>query len=77
MILEKKENNLYEIISINYEEIDLEYNKEIGYLLSYNNDDVYISLVTYDQKNQEISYVNKFEDFKIKMIEVLEKHFII
>ena len=77
MILEKKENNLYEIMSINYQGIELEYNKEIGYLLSYNNDNVYIALVTYDQKNQEVSYVNKFEVFKIKMIEVLKKHFII
>ncbi|BCZ48396.1 hypothetical protein psyc5s11_44630 [Clostridium gelidum] len=77
MILEKKENNLYEIMSINYKEIDLEYNKEIGYLLSYSNDQVYISVVTYDLMNHEVSYVNKFEVFKTKMMEALEKYFII
>ena len=77
MILEKKENNLYEIMSINYKEIYLEYNKEIGYLLSYNNDNVYIFVVTYDQKNQEVSYVNKFENFKTPIMKSLEKYFII
>jgi len=77
VILEKKDNKLYEIMSINYKGIDLEHNKEIGYLLSYNNDNVYISLVTYDLKNQEVSYVNEFDCFKTKMIEAIEKHFII
>ena len=76
MILEKKENNLYEIMSINYKEIDLEYNKEIGYLLSYSNDQVHISVVTYDLKSHEVSYTNKFEVLKNKMIEALEKYFI-
>ena len=77
MILEKKENNLYEITSVDFQEIDLEYNKELGYLLSYSNDNVYIYLVIYDEKNQEVSYVDEFEVLKTKMIEVLEKHFIL
>ncbi|HEX9025821.1 MAG TPA: hypothetical protein VF839_05105, partial [Clostridium sp.] len=77
VILEKKENNLYQITSVDFQEIDLEYNKEIGYLLSYSNDDVYISLVTYDKKNEKVTYINKFEKFKTEMIKVLEKHFII
>ena len=66
VILEKKENNLYQITSVDFQEIDLDYNKELGYLLSYSNDNVYIYLVTYDEKNQEVSYVNKFESFKNK-----------
>jgi len=77
VILEKKENNLYQITSVDFQEIDLEYNKEIGYLLSYSNDDVYISLVTYDSKNQEVSHINKFDCFKTKMIEAIKKHCII
>jgi len=77
VILEKKENNLYQITSVDFQEIDLEYNKEIGYLFSYSNDDVYISLVIYDKKNEKVTYINKFEKFKTKMIKVLEKHFII
>lgn len=76
IILERKEKNLYQIMYINYKEIDLEYNKEIGYLLSYSNDQVYISVVNYDQKNHEVSYVNKFENFKAQMMESLEKYFI-
>jgi len=77
VILEKKENNLYQITSVDFQEIDLEYNKEIGYLFSYSNDDDYISLVIYDKKNEKVTYINKFEKFKTKMIKVLEKHFII
>ena len=77
MILEKKETNLYEIISTNYQEIDLEYNKEIGYLLSYSNDDVYISVVIYDGKNEQVTYLDKLENFNIKMIKALENHLII
>ena len=77
VILEKKETNLYKIISVNYKKINLEYNKEIGYLLSYSKDDVCISLVTYDKKNEKVIYTNKFEKFKNKMIEALEKYFII
>ncbi|OOM82582.1 hypothetical protein CLPUN_00660 [Clostridium puniceum] len=76
-ILEKKEKNLYKIILRNYEEIDLEYGKEIGYLLLYNKGEVYISLVTYDKKNEKIESVNQYENFNEKMIEILEKHFII
>lgn len=76
-ILEKKEKNLYEIILRNYEEIDLEYNKEIGYLFLYCKDEVYISLVTYDIKNEKIECINKYEKFNEKMIEILEKHLII
>jgi hypothetical protein len=77
VILEKKENNLYEITSVNFQAIDLDYNKELGYLLSYSNDDVYISLVTYDEKNEKVIYINKFGKFKNKMIKALEKYFII
>lgn len=76
-ILEKKEKNLYEIILTNYEEIDLEYNKEIGYLLLYNKDEVFISVVIYDKKNEKIEYVDKYKKFNNKMLEILEKHFII
>jgi hypothetical protein len=76
-ILEKKEKNLYEIILRNYEEIDLEYNKEIGYVLLHSKDEVYISLVTYDTKNEKIECINKYEKFNEKMIEILEKHLII
>lgn len=75
--LEKKEKNLYEIILRNYEEIDLEDSKEIGYLLLYNMDEVYISLATYDEKNEKIEYVNKYEKFNEKMIKILERHLII
>lgn len=73
--LKKKENNLYEIISRNYEEINLEYEKEIGYLLSYKGDEVSISLVVYDEKNEKIEFVNKYENFKDGMYETLKKHF--
>jgi hypothetical protein len=77
MILERKETNLYEIIPVKYEKIDLEYNKEIGYLLSYNKDEVCISVVIYDKKNEKIECVNEHESFTKKMIEILEKHFIL
>lgn len=76
-ILEKKESNLYEITQVKYQEINLEYGKEIGCLLSYSNDDVYISLVTYDEKNEKVTYINKLESFNTKITEVLEKCFII
>ncbi|CUU46198.1 hypothetical protein [Clostridium beijerinckii] len=79
VILEKKENNLYQIVSNEYKKIDLEENSELGYLLSYDNDTVYISLVVYDKKHEKVicKYNNKFIDFKSKMIEELEKHFIL
>lgn len=79
VILEKKENNLYQIVSNEYKKIDLEENSELGYLLSYDNDIVYISLVVYDKKHEKVicKYNNKFTAFKSKMIEELEKHFIL
>ena len=77
VVVEKKKNNLYEITPVKYKEIDLEYNKEIGCLLSYSNDDVYISLVTYDKKNEKVTYINKLENFNAQIIEVLEKYFIV
>ncbi|AJG97616.1 hypothetical protein LF65_00997 [Clostridium beijerinckii] len=79
VILEKKENNLYQIVSNEYKKIDLEENSELGYLLSYDNDTVYISLVVYDKKHEKVSckYNNKFTAFKSEMIEELEKHFIL
>lgn len=79
VILEKKENNLYQIVSNEYKKIDLEENSELGYLLSYDNDTVYISLVVYDKKHEKVicKYNNKFTAFKSKMIEELEKHFIL
>lgn len=73
--LKKKENNLYAIISKNYEEIDLEYGKEIGYLLSYEKEEVYIYMVVYDEKSEKIEFANKFERFKDVMYEMLKKHF--
>jgi hypothetical protein len=75
--LEKKESNLYQIISNSFQEINLENNNQLGYLLSYRNDDVYISLVVYDEKNEKTIFSEEFEAFKSKMIEVLQKHFII
>ncbi|AQS03544.1 hypothetical protein [Clostridium beijerinckii] len=79
VILEKKETNLYEIVSNEYKKIDLEENSELGYLLCYDNDTVYISLVVYDKKHEKVicKYNNKFTAFKSKMIEELEKHFIL
>jgi hypothetical protein len=77
VILEKKESNLYKITPVKYEEINLKYSKQIGALLSYNNDEVYISLVSYDEKDEKITSINKFEKFEVKMIEVLKKCFII
>lgn len=79
VILEKKENNLYQIVSNEYKKIDLEENSELGYLLSYDNDTVYISLVVYDKKHEKVSckYNDKFTAFKSEMIEELEKHFIL
>lgn len=79
VILEKKKNNLYQIVSNEYKKIDLEENSELGYLLSYDNDTVYISLVVYDKRHEKVicKYNNKFTDFKSKMIEELEKHFIL
>jgi len=77
MIIEKKQTNLYEITPVKYKEIDLEYGKEIGCLLSYSNDYVFISLVAYDEKNKKIVNINKIENFNTKIIEVLEKYFII
>jgi len=79
VVLEKKETNLYQIVSNEYKKIDLEDNSELGYLLSYNNDTVYISLAVYDKKNEKVicKNNNKFDDFKSKMIKELEKHFIL
>lgn len=77
MVLEKKESNLYQITAANFNKIDLDKNKELGYLLSYRNDNVYISLVMYDKKTEQVINVSKFNDFKNDMIEALEKHFIV
>lgn len=77
VLVEKKENNLYELISKNYKEIDLDSNSELGYLLAYKNDEVYISLVTYDKKSEKVNCINQFEHLKPEMIEALEKHFIV
>lgn len=79
VILEKKETNLYGIVSNEYKKIDLEENSELGYLLCYDNDTVYISFVVYDKKHEKVicKYNNKFTAFKSKMIEELEKHFIL
>jgi hypothetical protein len=79
VVLEKKETNLYQITSNEFQEIDLKENNELGYLLSYSNNNVNISLIEYDQKNEKVICVDteKFENFKEKMIEELEKHFII
>lgn len=77
-LLERKETNLYELISKNFKEIDLNSNNELGYLLAYRNDEVYISLCTYDQKNEKINCINnEFDEFKRDMIKALEKHFIL
>lgn len=76
-ILEKKKSNLYQITTANFEEIDLEHNTELGYLLYYTNNNVYISTVIYDPKNQKVSYADKAEYLKRKMIEALEQYFII
>lgn len=77
-LLEKKETNLYELISKNIKEINLDDSNELGYLLSYSNDDVYICLAAYDKKNEKLNYINsEFDEFKIEMIEALEKHFIL
>lgn len=73
--LKKKENNLYEIISSNYEEIDLEYGKEMGYLLSYEEEEVYIYIAVYDEKSEKVEFENKCGKFKDIMYEMLKKHF--
>ncbi|WP_160685482.1 hypothetical protein [Clostridium sp. C2-6-12] len=73
--LKKKENNLYEITSKKYEKIDLEYDKEIGYLLSYEKDEVYIYLVGYDEKSEKIEVIDMFEDISHTMFEILNKYF--
>lgn len=77
VLVEKKENNLYELISKNYKEINLESNSELGYLLAYKNDDVYISLVTYNKESQKVSCENQFAELNPEIIEALEKHFIL
>ncbi|WP_297421690.1 hypothetical protein [Clostridium sp.] len=77
MVLEKKEGNLYQITSNDYKEIDLSYNYELGYLLSYENDNVNISFVTYDKINDKVNHINKYDDLKTEMIKALEEHFII
>lgn len=77
MVLEKKESNLYAITFANFDKIDLEEGKELGYLLSYRNDNVYISLVMYDEKTEQVTNISDFDSFKNDMIEALEKHFIV
>ncbi len=78
MSLEKKEGNLYEITSNDFQEIDLDYNKELGYLLSYDDEEnVHISLIIYDEKKEEVTYVSKYDSFKNEMIKALEEHFIL
>lgn len=78
MSLEKKEGNLYEITSNDFQKIDLDYNNELGYLLSYDdNENVHSSIVIYDKKNEEVIYVNKYDSFKNDMIKALEEHFIL
>lgn len=77
VVLEKKDGNLYELISRNYNEIDLKNNNELGYLLSYDNDDVYISLVIYDKNKRRIMHTEKFDEFKSGMVKALEEHFIL
>lgn len=77
MVLEKKESNLYEITFANFNEIHLDEGKELGYLLSYRKDNVYISLVTYDKKTEQVINVSNFDSFRNDMIEALEKHFIV
>lgn len=77
MVLEKRESNLYEITFANFDKIDLSKDKELGYLLSYRNDNVYISLVTYNKKTEQVINVSNFDSFRNDMIEALEKHFIV
>lgn len=76
-ILEKKDGNLYQIISNDYKEINLEYNCELGYLLFYENDEVYISFIIYDENNQSIIYRDGYHEFKEEMVKALEDHFIL
>jgi hypothetical protein len=75
--LKKRNGNLYEITSNEFLEIDLEHNYELGYLLSYDNDNVYISLAAYDNNSEKIIYTNRYDNFKTEMIKVLEEHFVI
>lgn len=79
VVVEKKKTNLYEITCNKYKEINLNMDRELGYLLSYDNDIVYISPVVYDSKKEKVIYedINKFDDFKTNMLQELEKHFII
>ena len=77
MVLEKRESNLYEITFANFDKIDLGKDKELGYLLSYRNDNVYISLVIYDKKTEQVINVSNFDSFRNDMIKALEKHFIV
>jgi len=77
VLLEKKESNLYQITSNDYDEIDLDYNTELGYLLSYENDNVYISLVKYNKNNEKVSIADKYDKFKPEMLKALEEHFIL
>lgn len=77
MVLKKKESNLYEITFANFDKIDLGKGKELGYLLSYRNDNVYISLVVYDEKTEQVTNASNFDSFKNDMIEALGKHFIV
>lgn len=77
MVLEKKESNLYEFTFANFDKIDLDEGKELGYLLSYRNDNVYISLVMYDEKTEQVTNISDFDGFKDDMIEALKKHFIV
>jgi hypothetical protein len=77
VVLEKKESKLYQITVSDFKQIDLEKDMELGYLLSYKNDEVYISLVMYDKKNGQVLNISDFENFREEMICALEKHFIV
>lgn len=65
-----------EIYSGKHKEIDLNYDEEIGYLLLCNKEKVYISIVVYDKKNNKIKSTDKFENFSLKMTDILDKHLI-
>lgn len=75
--LKKIDNNLFEIMLKDYEEIDLEYGKEIGYLLSYDKEEVYIYFVVYDEKSEKIKFINKYNQIRVNMYEILDKHFFV
>jgi hypothetical protein len=47
----------------------------MGYLLSYDKEEVYIYLAIYDEKSEKIEFINMYEEIRIKMFEILNKHF--